>query len=132
MTIAYKSLTFRKLLYSFRNVVVVTIVYALEMLIWAVLNKYGIGDNNWMKWRICMLGCVSIIYYTGLVFASTDNIWHPATGALIAWPFIFVGIILWFFIQNSLFLTPFEWFYSGVVASFACQILFTTLICSRN
>lgn len=117
-----------KILYDYRHVVFLVLIYATEMTVWAVLNLKGLGDEDFSTWRIFLLVSVAIIVCSTGITPNPDDGWMKYAGALAPWliaPFV---IIVYGFIQMNLQFLSMDWFFTCVLCSFSLQ-LFCSLLC---
>ena len=91
-----------KILYDYRHVVFLVLIYATEMTVWAILNLKGIGDDDFSTWRIFLLISVAIIASSAAAYGDTDKAWMMIAGALAPWLSASVSIIVYGFIQMNL------------------------------
>lgn len=71
-----------KILYDYRHVVFLVLIYATEMTVWAILNLKGLGDEDFSTWRIFLLISVAIIASSAAAYGDTDKAWMMFAGAL--------------------------------------------------
>ena len=110
-----------KILYDYRHIVCLVLIYATEMTVWAVLNLKGIGDEVFSTWRIFLLVSVAIIACSAAAYYGTDKAWMMFAGALAPWLSAAVSIIVYGFIQMNLHFLSMEWFFACVLYSFILQ-----------
>lgn len=99
-----------KILYDYRLVVFLVLIYATEMTVWAVLNLKGFGDNDFVTWRIFLLASLFIIPGSAVAYHDTDKAWMMFAGALAPWLSALVSIIVYGFIQMNLHFLSLDWF----------------------
>ncbi|HHE8494906.1 hypothetical protein [Enterobacter sp. SLBN-59] len=112
-----------KILYDYRHVVFLVLIYATEMTVWAVLNLKGLGDKDFSTWRIFLIVSVFIIMGSARVYYGSDEPWMMFVGALAPWIISPVVIIVAGFIQMNLDFLTIDWFYFCVLTSFAMQFI---------
>lgn len=112
-----------KLLYDFRHVVFLMLIYATEMTVWAVLNLKGLGDQNFVNWRICLLVSMVLIVLSGSAYYGSDEAALTFAGALAPWVIAPVVITVYGFIQMNLHFLSIDWFFICVLASFLLQFM---------
>ncbi|NIG46361.1 hypothetical protein F3J31_21430 [Enterobacter sp. Acro-832] len=114
---------FLKILYEYRHVAFLVLIYAAEMTVWAVLNLKGLGDEDFSTWRIFLLVSVGVIAGSAGILDDPDDGWMVYAGALTPWliaPFV---VIVYGFIQMNLQFLSMEWFFTCVLLSFSLQFL---------
>lgn len=114
---------FIKILYEYRHVAFLVLIYAAEMTVWAVLNLKGLGDEDFSTWRIFLLVSVGVIAGSAGILDDPDDGWMVYAGALTPWliaPFV---VIVYGFIQMNLQFLSMEWFFTCVMLSFSLQFL---------
>ncbi|CZY52737.1 hypothetical protein RJ218_003879 [Enterobacter hormaechei] len=114
---------FIKILYEYRHVAFLVLIYAAEMTVWAVLNLKGLGDEDFSTWRIFLLVSVGVIAGSAGILDDPDDGWMVYAGALTPWliaPFV---VIVYGFIQMNLQFLSMEWFFTCVLLSFSLQFL---------
>lgn len=112
-----------KILYAYRHVAFLVLIYAAEMTVWAVLNLKGLGDDDFSTWRIFLLVSVAIIAGSAGIIDDPDDRWMMCAGALTPWliaPFV---VIVYGFLQMNLQFLSMEWFYTCVLLSFSLQFV---------
>jgi hypothetical protein len=112
-----------KILYEYRHVAFLVLIYAAEMTVWAVLNLKGLGDEDFSTWRIFLLVSVGVIAGSAGILDDPDDGWMVYAGALTPWliaPFV---VIVYGFIQMNLQFLSMEWFFTCVLLSFSLQFL---------
>ncbi|HDC4621227.1 TPA: hypothetical protein O8U14_004520 [Enterobacter asburiae] len=112
-----------KILYDYRHVFFLVLIYAAEMTVWAVLNLKGLGDEDFSTWRIFLLVSVGIIAGSAGILDDPDDGWMVYAGALTPWliaPFV---VIVYGFIQMNLQFLSMEWFYTCVLLSYSLQFM---------
>ena len=112
-----------KILYDYRHVAFLVLIYAAEMTVGAVLNLKGLGDEDFSKWRIFLLVSVGIIAGSAGILDDPDDGWMVYAGALTPWliaPFV---VIVYGFIQMNLQFLSMEWFYTCVLLSYSLQFM---------
>ena len=112
-----------KILYDYRHVVFLVLIYATEMTVWAILNLKGIGDDDFSTWRIFLLISVAIIASSAAAYGDTDKAWMMFAGALSA----SVSIIVYGFIQMNLHFLSMDWFFTCVLCSFGLQVMLNVM-----
>lgn len=112
-----------KVLYDFRHVVFLVLIYATEMTVWAVLNLKGLGDQNFVNWRICLLVSMVIIVLSGCSYYDSDEAALTFAGAIAPWLIAPVVITVYGFIQMNLHFLSIDWFFICVLASFFMQFM---------
>lgn len=119
----------RHLLYNLRHIAIPTFVYTIELAVWAGLNRNGLGDATWMLWRIGLLVALVIIFLTAWVFYKPDgdDFWNAATGVLLPWCILFIGSIVYGFVQMSLSFVTVNLFFWGVLVSGVMQLFYILL-----
>lgn len=117
----------KRKLYHFRHLAITSLVFAIELTVWAVLIRNGYGEYGWTYWRIGLLASLVILIHTTMVFHGSKEQILDAAGALAPWVILIPSIMVFFFIQmNPDFLTL-DWFFTGVFASGIFQVLFNFL-----
>ena len=114
---------FIKILYEYRHVAFLVLIYAAEMTVWAVLNLKGLGDEDFSTWRIFLLVSVGIIAGSAGILDDPDDGWMVYAGALTPWliaPFV---VIVYGFIQMNFDFLSMNWFSLCGLASFCLQFL---------
>lgn len=112
-----------KILYDYRHIVCLVLIYATEMTVWAVLNLKGLGDDDFSTWRIFLLVSVGIIAGSAGIIDDPDDKWMMYAGALTPWlivPFVIIG---YGFIQMNLHFLSMDWFFTCVLLSFSLQFM---------
>ncbi|MDV0787437.1 hypothetical protein VC623_22790 [Citrobacter amalonaticus] len=112
-----------KILYDFRHLVILVLIYATEMTAWAVLNLKGLGDHDFTYWRMFLLVSVPVIVGSAGMFYKSDHAWMMYAGALAPWLCALSVIIVYGFIQMNLHFLSMDWFFSCVQISFGLQWL---------
>lgn len=109
-----------------RHTAIPALVYAAELVIWAGLIHTGLTDDSWAVWRTGLLAGVVILILTGMKYCETEGslILLAAAGAILPWIALLAAALVYGFIQMNLsfFLTP-AWFFNGVLASGALQVV---------
>lgn len=123
MSAIWARISLLKTLYDFRHLASLVLIYATEMTVWAVLNQKGLGDQDFVTWRICLLASVVITVLSGLSFYDLKAMEWVYAGALAPWFFAVVFIILFGFIQMNLHFLSMEWFFTCVLFSFILQVM---------
>nr|HDC4297840.1 hypothetical protein [Enterobacter hormaechei] len=67
---------FIKILYEYRHVAFLVLIYAAEMTVWAVLNLKGLGDEDFSTWRIFLLVSVGVIAGSAGILDDPDDGWR--------------------------------------------------------
>ena len=116
-----------KILYDYRHVVFLVLIYATEMTVWAILNLKGIGDDDFSTWRIFLLISVAIIASSAAAYGDTDKAWMMFAGALAPWLSASVSIIVYGFIQMNLHFLSMDWFFTCVLCSFGLQVMLNVM-----
>ncbi|AEN67227.1 hypothetical protein Entas_4544 (plasmid) [Enterobacter soli] len=112
-----------KTLYDFRHLAILVLIFAIEMTVWAVLNQKGLGDKNFVAWRIWLLASVFITLFSGFVFYDLKAMEWVYVGALAPWLIAAASIIVIGFIQMNLHFLSMEWFFTCVKFSFTFQVI---------
>jgi hypothetical protein len=60
------------------------LIFAAEMTIWAVLNQKGLGDQDFVRWRVWLLASVVITVFSGIHFYDLKAMEWVYAGALCA------------------------------------------------
>lgn len=119
-------------LYDFRHVAIPALVYTLELVVWAVLNHKGLGDDDWKTWRLGLLISLFLLFCTSFTFRKNPQISLAATGVLLPW-FIMLGlIIIGGVIQMNLSFITISWFFAGVLGSGVLQAGWIIVFCVAN
>lgn len=111
------------ILKDYRHIFFLVLIYAVEMTVWAVLNLKGLGDHNFVEWRIYLLWSVIIIVGSAAAYHGTDNAVMIFAGALAPWLIAIFAIIVYGFIQMNFDFLSMNWFSLCGLASFCLQFL---------
>ncbi|HDS4422412.1 TPA: hypothetical protein QHX13_003554 [Enterobacter cloacae] len=93
------------------------------MTVWAVLNLKGLGDHNFVEWRIYLLWSVIIIVGSAAAYHGTDNAVMIFAGALAPWLIAIFAIIVYGLIQMNFDFLSMNWFSLCGLTSFCLQFL---------
>lgn len=108
-----KRLLSLKTLHDFRHLAILVLIFAAEMTIWAVLNQKGLGDQDFVRWRVWLLASVVITVFSGIHFYDLKAMEWVYAGALAPWLIAAASIIVFGFIQMNLHFLSIEWFLSA-------------------
>ncbi|WP_421512408.1 hypothetical protein ACOQH0_23735 (plasmid) [Enterobacter sp. JS8-1] len=123
MTATARKFSLNKILYDYRHVAFLVLIYAAEMTVWAVLNLKGLGDHNFVEWRIYLLWSVIIIVGSAAAYHGTENAVMIFAGALAPWLIAIIAIIVYGFIQMNFDFLSMNWFSLCGLASFCLQFV---------
>lgn len=132
MSVTLKRLLSLKTLYGFRHLAILVLIFAIELTVWAVLNQKGLGDQDFVAWRIWLLASVFITLFSGFVFYDLKAMEWVYAGALAPWLIAAASIIVLGFIQMNLHFLSMEWFFTCVLFSFILQITSIFILLSIN
>ena len=119
-------------LYDFRHVAIPALVYALELVVWAVLNHKGLGDHDWKTWRLGLLISLFLLFCTSFTFKENPQISLAATGVLLPWVIMLGLIITEGFFRMDLSFITISWFFTGVLGSGVLQALWIIVFSVTN
>lgn len=117
-----------KSLHDYRYILIPALVFTIELTVWAALNLKGLGNKNWVYWRVFLLLSVFLVAWSGSAFNKNDE-WFFMCGSLIPWGGMTIAATVYGFIQMSLNFLTLDLFFVGVLGSFALQLFFTALAC---
>lgn len=120
----------KRKLYHFRHLAMPSMVFAIELTVWAILIRNGYAEYGWPYWRAGLLASLVILLHTNMIFyGSKERIWYAA-GVLAPWVILLPAFIVFCFIQTNQDLLTLDWFLTGVFASGVFQMLFNGLASS--
>lgn len=131
MTTTARKFSLKKVLYDYRHVAIPLLVYSCELIIWAVLNRNGIGEYGWLHWRIALLVCLFLLVITSGIYSRND-IGDAAFGVIAPWLVMLLVIIVYGFIRMSLDFVTINMFFIGVFSSGVFQFFIVVLHGQRN
>lgn len=118
-----------KILQNYRYILIPALVFTIELTVWAVLNIKGVGDMDWVSWRVSLLLSVFLVYFSGTAFNKRDD-WYFMYGSVVPWGGMLIVASIYGFIQMDLNFLTLDMFYAGVFGSLVVQLVFTVLQCN--